>query len=100
MVCWMNDQPAGEGVRYRFKHTTRSGHCVLSEVMYRVDTDTLHRHEDATGLELNELGRVRLRMSVPLVFDPYRRNRATGSFILIDEATNDTVAAGLIADAR
>jgi bifunctional enzyme CysN/CysC len=96
MVCWMNDKPAGEGVRYRFKHTTRSGHCVLSDVLYRVDTDTLHRHEEVSALGLNELGRVRLRTSVPLVFDPYRRNRATGSFILIDEATNGTAGAGMI----
>lgn len=69
---------------------------MLDKVRHRIDVDTLHRHEDATGLELNEIGRVVLRTSVPLMFDAYRRNRTTGSFILIDETTNDTVAAGMI----
>jgi bifunctional enzyme CysN/CysC len=96
MVCWMSDRPASEGTRYAFKHTTRSGHCVLSEVIHRVDVDTLHRDEGATGLNLNEIGRVILRTSVPIALDPYRRNRTTGSLILIDEATNDTVGAAMI----
>jgi bifunctional enzyme CysN/CysC len=96
MICWMSETPAREGARYAIKHTTRGGHCVLSELRHRVDVDTLHRHEDAIELQLNEIGRAVLRTSVPLVFDPYRRNRATGSFILIDEGTNDTVAAGMI----
>ena len=95
MVCWMSHFPAREGRRYAIKHTTRSGHCVLSRIVHRVDVDSLHR-DDATSLALNEIGRVELRTSVPLVFDSYQRNRATGSFILIDEATNDTVAAGMI----
>jgi bifunctional enzyme CysN/CysC len=96
MVCWMSDKPATEGTRYVFKHTTRGGHCVLSEVVHRIDVDTLHRDESAAELGLNEIGRITLRTSVPIVFDPYRRNRATGSMILIDEATNDTVGAVMI----
>ena len=96
MLCWMSDQPAQEGTRYSLKHTTRTARCVLSEVVHRIDVDTLHRQEDATSLELNEIGRVVLRTNVPLVFDRYRQNQTTGSFILIDEATNDTVAAGMI----
>jgi bifunctional enzyme CysN/CysC len=96
MVCWMSERPAAEGTRYALKHTTRSGHCVLSEVLHRVDVDTLHRDESATGLSLNEIGRVILRTSVPIAFDPYRRNHTTGSMVLIDEATNDTVAAVMI----
>jgi bifunctional enzyme CysN/CysC len=96
MLCWMSHTPATESKRYALKHTTRSAHCVLSEVRHRVDVDTLHRDEAATTLALNEIGRVVLRTSAPLFFDSYRRNRSTGSFILIDEATNDTVAAGMI----
>ncbi|HSD78807.1 MAG TPA: adenylyl-sulfate kinase, partial [Solirubrobacteraceae bacterium] len=98
MVCWMSEGDAHEGDRFAIKHTTRSGHCVLAEVRHRVDVDTLHHDDAATGLTLNDIGRVVLRCSVPLVFDPYRRNRSTGSFILIDEATNNTVAAGMILD--
>jgi bifunctional enzyme CysN/CysC len=96
MVCWMSHAPGSEGVRYVLKHTTRSTHCVLSQVQHRVDVDTLHHDAAADRLELNEIGRVALRTSVPLMFDPYRRNRSTGCFILIDESTNDTVAAGMI----
>jgi bifunctional enzyme CysN/CysC len=98
MVCWMSERDAKQGDRFAIKHTTRSGHCVLSEVIHRVDVDTLHHDDSATGLTLNEIGRVVLRCNVQLVFDPYRRNRATGSFILVDEATNNTVAAGVILD--
>jgi bifunctional enzyme CysN/CysC len=96
MVCWMSDTPATEGGRYVIKHTTRTAHCVLSEVRHRVDVNTLHRDEAATSLKLNEFGRVVVRAQLPLLFDSYRRNRFTGSFILIDEATNDTLAAGMI----
>jgi bifunctional enzyme CysN/CysC len=96
MLCWMGHTPATEGTRYALKHTTRSAHCVLSELRHTVDVDTLHRDESAVELELNQIGRVVLRTSAPLMFDPYRRNRSTGGFILIDEATNDTVGAGMI----
>jgi bifunctional enzyme CysN/CysC len=96
IVCWMSEAPVGEGDRYAIKHTTRSARAIVEEVRYQIDVNTLHRDEDASGLNLNEVGRVRLRTSVPLIFDEYRRNRATGSFILIDEATNQTVGAGMI----
>ena len=69
---------------------------MVDELRYRLDVNTLHRDEEADGLGLNEIGRVRLRLSAPLFVDEYRRNRATGSFILIDEATNDTVGAGMV----
>ena len=68
----------------------------MKDLHYRLDVNTLHRDEDADSLALNEIGRVTLRTTKPLFFDEYRRNRATGSFILVDEATNDTVAAGMI----
>ena len=69
---------------------------MVKELQYRLDVNTLHRDESATGLGLNEIGRVRLRTTLPLFVDDYRRNRTTGGFILIDEATNRTVAAGMI----
>jgi sulfate adenylyltransferase large subunit len=99
MVCWMTDAPLRVDGRYAIKHTTRSARAVVSEVEHRIDVNTL-AHEAATELALNEIGRVRLRTSAPLIIDPYSRNRATGSFILIDEATGDTVGAGMVVSAR
>jgi bifunctional enzyme CysN/CysC len=96
MVCWMAEEPLSERGRYAIKHTTRSARALVDEVRYRLDVNTLHRDEEATGLELNEIGRLRLRTSAPLHVDEYRRNRATGAFVLIDEATNDTVGAGMV----
>ena len=95
MVCWMGDAPLRPGGRYALKHTTRDARVVVDALECRVDVDTLE-HEDASELDLNAIGRVRLRVSTPLMVDRYRRNRMTGSFILIDEATNDTVGAGMI----
>ena len=99
MVCWMSDQPLRPGGRYAIKHTTRNARAIADELEYRVDVNTL-RHEPATQLGLNEIGRVRLRCSAPLIVDDYSRNRTTGSFILVDEATNDTVGAGMVLGAR
>jgi bifunctional enzyme CysN/CysC len=96
IVCWMSQSPSRERGRYLVKHTTRTVRGVVSELVHRIDVDTLHHDESATTLALNEIGRIRLRTSAPLLFDPYDRNRATGAFILIDEATNETVAAGMI----
>jgi sulfate adenylyltransferase subunit 1 (EFTu-like GTPase family) len=96
MVCWMAERPLSPRGRYRIKHTTRTALAKIDEVRYRIDVNTLHRDEEADGLELNEIGRLRLRLSSPLFVDQYRRNRATGSFILIDESTNDTVGAGMV----
>jgi bifunctional enzyme CysN/CysC len=96
IVCWMNDSPAVEGKRYVIKHTTRSTRAVLSEVVHRIDVDTLHHEASIDTLALNEIGRARFRTAEPLLYDPYRRNRATGSFIVIDESTNETVGAGMI----
>jgi bifunctional enzyme CysN/CysC len=96
MVCWMSERPLQPSGRYRIKHTTRTVLAKADELRYRIDVNTLHRHEGAAGLSLNEIGRLRLRLSSPLFLDEYRRNRATGSFILIDESTNDTVGAGMV----
>ena len=99
MVCWMADAPLAERNRYTIKHTTRSARAVVDEIQHRIDVNALS-HEPANQLGLNEIGRLWLRSSVPLMLDPYSRNRTTGSFILIDEGTNDTVAAGMVLGAR
>jgi bifunctional enzyme CysN/CysC len=96
MVCWMSDRELTPRGRYAIKHTTRSARALVDDLRYRIDVNTLHRAEDATSLGLNEIGRVRLRTSVPLLIDDYRKSRTTGSFILVDEGTNDTVGAGMI----
>ncbi|HVE68629.1 MAG TPA: GTP-binding protein [Solirubrobacteraceae bacterium] len=96
-VCWMADAPLHEGARYAIKHTTRAARAVVDAVEHRIDVHTLKPDCAGCELGLNDIGRVRLRLSAPLVADPYARNRTTGSFILIDEATNETVGAGMIA---
>jgi bifunctional enzyme CysN/CysC len=100
MVCWMDEtRPMTVGGRYAIKHTTRAARAVVRDLHYRLDVNTLHRDENASGLSLNEIGRVKLRTTVPLLADDYRRNRTTGGFIVIDETTNRTVGAGMIVDA-
>jgi sulfate adenylyltransferase large subunit len=98
VVCWMSDTPLQPRSRYTIKHTTRTARAVVEQIEHRVDVNSLD-HVPANQLELNEIGRVQLRCSSPLVVDPYTRNRTTGSFILIDESTNDTVAAGMVVSA-
>ncbi|TML25527.1 MAG: sulfate adenylyltransferase, partial [Actinobacteria bacterium] len=101
MVCWMDEtRPMAVGGKYAIKHTTRAARAVVRQLYYRLDVNTLHRDESAQSLSLNEIGRVRLRTTVPLLADEYRRNRTTGGFIVIDETTNRTVAAGMITDAN
>ncbi len=100
IVCWMAQEPVTAGARYALKHTTRSMRAVVEDVRYRIDVNTLHRDNHAPQLGLNEIGRLSLRTSVPMMFDEYRRNRTTGSFILVDEATNATVGAGIIIEAH
>jgi sulfate adenylyltransferase subunit 1 (EFTu-like GTPase family) len=95
-VCWMTDAPLRPGGRYAIKHATHTARAVVDALDDRVDVSTLEREPAPAELALNDIGRVRLRTSKPLAFDAYTRNRATGSFILIDEATNDTVGAGMI----
>ncbi len=97
MVCWMSEASSlTPRMKLAIKHTTRSARAMVTDLRYRLDVNTLHRDEAATSLGLNEIGRVSLRCTQPLFFDEYRRNRSTGSFVLIDETTNATVAAGMI----
>ncbi|SFP01464.1 bifunctional enzyme CysN/CysC [Geodermatophilus dictyosporus] len=96
LVCWMAEEPLRPRQRLAVKHTTRSVRAVVKELVYRLDVNTLHRDQEATELGLNDIGRVRLRTTQPLFVDDYNRNRVTGRFILVDEATNATVGAAML----
>jgi bifunctional enzyme CysN/CysC len=97
MICWFDDNAVlTERSMWVIKHTTRSARVQVRDLRYRLDVNTLHRDESVTSLGMNDIGRIGLRCTVPLMFDEYRRNRTTGSFILIDEHTNATVAGGMI----
>jgi len=101
MVCWMaSDRALSPRSRLVVKHTSRTVKAIVTDLHYRIDVNTLHRDESATSLGLNEIGRVRLRLTQPVFADPYARNRITGGLILIDEATNATVGAAMITEAR
>jgi sulfate adenylyltransferase large subunit len=99
-LCWMSERPLEPRARLGVKHTTRSARAVVEDLVSVVDMDTLEDRESPERLELNDLAVVRLRLAEPLVVDSYARSPATGAFILVDEATNDTVAAGMILEAR
>jgi len=96
IVCWFADRPLRPGARYAIKHTTRWSRAVTGEVLYRLDVNTGHRELGAPELRTNDLGRVRFRAMAPIAYDSYRRNHVTGSFILVDEQSNATVAAGML----
>ncbi len=99
MVCWMSEsRRLSARDRLIVKHTTRTVKAIVRDLHYRLDVNTLHRHEGVSDLSLNEIGRVTLRMTHPLFCDPYTRNRLTGGIILVDEATGATVGAGMIAE--
>ncbi|MDI1459990.1 GTP-binding protein [Catellatospora sp. KI3] len=100
LVCWMDEsKPLTVGAKYSIKHTTRTARAIVRELHYRLDVNTLHRDDEAPRLGLNDIGRVKLRTTIPLLADEYRRNRTTGGFIIIDESTNRTVGAGMIIEA-
>jgi sulfate adenylyltransferase large subunit len=100
MVCWMSEaRRLSARDRLIVKHTTRTAKAIVRDLHYRLDVNTLHRHEGVSGLSLNEIGRVTLRLTHPLFCDPYTRNRQTGGLILVDEATGATVGAGMITEA-
>ncbi|GAA1120037.1 sulfate adenylyltransferase subunit CysN [Arthrobacter flavus] len=99
MVCWMSDKPLQVGQKLAIKHTTRSARALVKDLQYELNINTLHRNPGVSSLSLNEIGRVRLRTTSPLLADEYRRNRQTGGFVLIDEFSNHTVGAGMIVGA-
>ena len=97
MVCWFSsDKPLTGRGKYILRHTTKEVKAVVTEVCYKVNINTLHKQEDDLTLYLNDIGRIKVRTSAPLIADSYKSNRITGSFVLIDELTNATVAAGMI----
>ena len=96
MVCWLNEKQLDPKGKYTVRHTTKEARCVIKNVRYKVDINTLHRIEDNKEIRMNDIGRIQIRTTQPLFYDSYRRNRVTGSLILIDEGTNETVGAGMI----
>ncbi|MEQ8324754.1 MAG: sulfate adenylyltransferase subunit CysN [Vicingaceae bacterium] len=98
MLCWMNEKPIAEKGKYVVRHANREVKCIIQEVIYKMNINSLHRVEGDRSIGLNEIGRVSLRTTQPLLFDAYKRNRLSGSLIIIDEATNETVGAGMIVE--
>ena len=96
MLCWMADTPLEPRKKYVLKHTTNSVRAMVRGISYKVDIQTMEEIDSAGTLELNEIGSVKIRIQAPIIYDDYRKNRATGAFILIDESTNATVAAGML----
>jgi len=96
MVCWLNENPMIMNGKYALKHTSNDSRCVIKEMPYKININTLEQNEKDKSLGLNEIARIKIRTTRPLFYDSYRRNRMTGSIILIDEGTNNTVGAGMI----
>jgi sulfate adenylyltransferase subunit 1 len=96
MICWFNEQPAKPRAKYTLKHTTNHPMAMIKEVEYKVNIDTLKRDENVDNIEMNDICKVKIRTTAPIMMDEYSRNRKTGSFILIDDGTNETVAAGML----
>ncbi len=96
MICWLNEKPLQIGGKYAVKHTTSDVRCLVKNLQYKVDINSMERVKDDKSFGLNEIGKIQIRTTKPLFFDSYRRNRISGSIILIDEATNITVGAGMI----
>lgn len=96
MVCWLSEMPMVMNGKYSLKHTTNDARCIVKELPFKININTLEKNYKNKSLSLNEIGRIRIRTTKPLYYDPYRRNRVTGSIILVDEATNINVGAGMI----
>ena len=96
MLCWLNEKKMTPGGKYSIKHTTKDARCVIKDVRYKININTLHKIEDDKTIGLNDIGRVLIRTTSPLFYDSYNKNRITGSVILVDEFTNETVGAGMI----
>ena len=96
MICWMNSKKLILRGKYTIKHTSQNARCIIQEIRYKIDINTLHRIEDKKEIGLNDIGRIAIKTTKPLFYDKYSRNRNTGSIIIVDEATNETVGAGMI----
>lgn len=96
MMCWLSANGPRPGAKYYLRHTTKEVRAVIKEIVYKMDINSLHRIEDDKQIKMNDIARIKLRTTIPITFDAYRKNRITGSLILVDETTNETVAAGMI----
>jgi len=96
MVCWFTDKPLQLRGKYAVMHTTQEVRCIIKEIRYKLDINTLHRDLENTTIRMNDIARVVIRTTKPLFVDSYRKNRITGSMIFVDEGTNETVGAGMI----
>jgi sulfate adenylyltransferase subunit 1 len=96
MMCWMGNEPFDPRKKYTILHTTNKVRCVVKEVLYKIDINTLHRNEEDLSVGMNDIARIKIRTTKPLLCDSYSKNKSTGSLILVEEATNNTVAAGMI----
>ncbi|MEO2082238.1 MAG: sulfate adenylyltransferase subunit CysN [Leeuwenhoekiella sp.] len=96
MLCWMNNDSMSPRAKYAIKHTSVEARAMIKEVLYKVDINTLHRQEEYGTVGMNDIIRIKMRTTKPLLVDEYNQNKGTGSFILIDESTNETVAAGMV----
>ena len=96
MLCWLNANPPRPRAKYVIKHTTAEARAMITDIQYKMDINTLHRMEEDKAIKMNDIARVKIRSTKPLFVDDYNVNRVTGSIILVDEATNETVAAGMI----
>jgi len=96
MVCWMSEKPLVPNGKYSVKHTTNDVRCIIKDIKYKININNLHRIEDDKEIKLNDIARITIRTTKPLFYDRYSRNRLTGSLIIIDEITNETVGAGMI----
>jgi sulfate adenylyltransferase subunit 1 len=96
MFCWLNEKPLIPGGKYIIRHTTNEARCIIKSVNYKINVNSLEKNHDSKSVDLNEIGQMTLRTTKPLIFDSYKSNRVTGSIILIDEGTNETVCAGMI----
>jgi sulfate adenylyltransferase subunit 1 len=96
MICWFNDRPLQLRGKYAIQHTTQTARCLVQNIQYKMDVNTLHRNMEDKSVQLNDIARISIRTTKPLFVDAYRKNRSTGSVILVDEGTNETVAAGML----
>lgn len=96
MLCWLHDKPAKPRAKYSIRHTTNEQKAMIKEIVYKYDINTLKRYTEDIQIEMNDICKVKVRTTKPLMIDSYRENRVTGSIILVDDNTNETVAAGMI----
>ena len=96
MLCWFNNAPARPRAKYTIVHTSNEQKAMITNVVYKIDINTYAREEEDKELKMNDIARISIRTTRPLMVDEYRDNRITGSFVLIDDATHETVAAGMI----